>query len=73
MSKEARTRKHKAKMERKRAAKLARKNLYASLAGTSRRRKRRGRSARHSSTRGLHVMSNCGNIGCARCFASLNK
>lgn len=69
MSKTARTRKRNEKMIRKRQEKAARKALYASLAGTSRKAKRQGRKSALAGTyKGAHVMVDCGNPGCAKCY-----
>lgn len=71
MGKAGRRRKHDERMKKRRAAKAARRALYASLAGTSRRRKRRqvaSRSLTAGTFKGAHVMQDCGNVGCLRCY-----
>lgn len=56
----------------KRAAKEAKKKLYASYAGTGRRSNKTKKSSGPSWSRRSHEMVNCGNIGCKRCFPRLN-
>jgi hypothetical protein len=59
--------KHKSKMDRKREVKRARREAYASLAGTSRKSKRQGGHMAPSGHKHEHAMLNCGNAGCKRC------
>jgi hypothetical protein len=70
---------HKKKMADKRAAKAARRALYASLRGTSKKNKKRNMKrkgeARFNSwspRKHKHLVENCGNPGCLRCFPRLN-
>ncbi len=68
MGKTSRASKHSAKMQRKRAVKAARRTLYASLAGTSKKSKNQKRRVRISSgAKHSHKMADCGNAGCVRC------
>lgn len=68
MGKASRSKKHSDKMARKRAVKAARKSLYASLAGTSKKRKNQKKKIRISSgAKHSHIMADCGNVGCQRC------
>ncbi len=60
--------KHGQKMARKRAVKAARKSAYEALAGSSKKKKRQGKSGGLSPMRGCHVMTDCGNAGCKRCY-----
>jgi hypothetical protein len=69
MSKTSRKKRSAERMKRKRAVKEARRSMYASLAGTSKKRKRQVSKAQTASAeKGSHRMSNCGNVGCVRCF-----
>lgn len=69
MGRASKTRRAEEKKRKKRAAKIARKLLYASYAGQGRRNKKRASRRKEPSTiKGAHVISNCGNIGCERCF-----
>ncbi len=69
MGKQGRKRKHDEKMKRRRAAKAARRSNYASLAGTGKRRKKQAGGSKISGVyKHAHIMANCGNIGCDRCF-----
>ncbi len=69
MGKTARKSKHSAKMARKRAVKSARRALYASLAGTSKKNKKLGnRRAGPTVYKHAHIMADCGNVGCTRCY-----
>lgn len=71
MSKGSKSLKHNAKMARKRAVKAARKTLYASLAGTSKKSKNQKKKIKISSNaKHAHLMSDCGNAGCKRCNPS---
>lgn len=70
--KAARKRKHGDKMARRRAEKAARKAKYLSLAGTSNKNKRKKGQA-GSGHKHEHIMANCGNVGCERCFPELNS
>jgi hypothetical protein len=61
--------KHAAKMSRKRADKAAKKAAYAALAGTSKKTKRsKNRKPGPTGQKHAHVMSDCGNPGCKRCY-----
>ena len=69
MGNASRKRKHGEKMSRRRAAKAAKKAKYLALAGTSKKAKRQ--KTKHkmiSNKKHAHVMANCGNVGCKRCF-----
>lgn len=68
-----RQKKHKEKMARKRAVKAAKRDKYKALAGTSKRAKRHKNKSGPSNTKGAHLMQNCGNVGCKKCFPRLNK
>ncbi len=68
MGKSSRKNKHSEKMKRKRAVKMARRTLYASLAGTSKKNKRqRKRSVISGIYKHAHIMKECGNPGCKKC------
>lgn len=71
MSKVARKLRHSKIMAEKRAVKSRRRALYASLAGTSRKTKRkrvnRGQKQR-TIWKHAHTMTDCGNVGCNRCY-----
>lgn len=67
MGKAARKRRKDERMRKKRAMKMARRALYASLAGTSKKRKRiHAKSTPPGKFN--HETSNCGNVGCKKCF-----
>lgn len=68
MSKSSRKRNADVRRNKKRAAKAAKRALYASYAGTGRRAKKQGRKAEMNPQRGNHAMLICGNVGCERCF-----
>lgn len=71
MGKAGRTRKHTEKMKAKRSAKAARRALYQSMAGTSKKAKKQNKKPefnQFSATKHKHLVSNCGNTGCSRCF-----
>lgn len=73
MSSSGKQRKHKEKMARKRATKAAKRTKYAALAGTSKKAKRQvKRKSGPSNGKHAHLMLNCGNIGCKKCFPRLN-
>lgn len=63
--------KHKNKMAKKRAEKAARNAKYKALAGTSKKAKRQNRKAGPTPQKGNHAMSDCGNVGCRRCYPNL--
>ena len=64
-----RKRKHDSKMARKRAAKTAKRAKYAALKGTSKKAKRQhAKIATSGIYKHAHIMSNCGNVGCKRCY-----
>jgi hypothetical protein len=52
----------------KQLAKAAKRALYASYAGTGRKVKKNRKKAGATPQRGNHVMSDCGNPGCERCY-----
>ena len=60
--------KHSKRMARKREAKQARRNAYAALSGTSRKTKRSAGRKQPTGQKHAHVMANCGNVGCTRCY-----
>lgn len=65
----ARKRKSAERMKLKRAAKAAKRAKYAALAGTSKKAKRQKRKSTLAGTfKHAHVMSDCGNPGCKRCY-----
>lgn len=69
MSKVGNKRKHAEKMKTRRSDKAAKAAKYSALAGTSKKSKRSKSKQRISSnTKHAHVMSNCGNPGCGRCY-----
>ena len=72
MSKAGKKRKHEAKMKEKRAKKAAKKAAYAARAGTSKKAKRQRRFAQKSTTSSIykhaHIMADCGNVGCQKCY-----
>jgi hypothetical protein len=72
MGKASRTKKHGAKMARKRAVKAARRAEYAAKAGTSKKAKKCNRKTGPTVMKGAHVMADCGNVGCKRCYPKLN-
>ena len=62
---------HKKKMTDKRAAKAAKRALYASMRGTSKKNKKqngRGEFNNFSPKKHRHLMEDCGNSGCQRCY-----
>ena len=62
-------RRHDSKMRARRAAKAAKKAAYAAMRGTSKKSKKiSSRSKGASSHKHQHLIDNCGNIGCSRCF-----
>jgi hypothetical protein len=52
----------------KRAAKAAKRALYASYAGTGRKRNNQGRASGPTALKGCHAMRDCGNVGCLGCY-----
>lgn len=68
MGKVGRKKKHDSRMARKRAEKAARKAVYLALAGTSKRNKRRRAVGGRTNFKHAHVMADCGNPGCQRCY-----
>jgi len=69
MGKMSRAKKHANKMRMRRSAKAAKRVAYAAMRGTSKKNKKiraRGRNA--SIHKHLHLIANCGNIGCGHCF-----
>lgn len=74
MSSSGKKRKHAEKMKRKKAAKAAKAAKYKALAGTSKKTKRqRPKTKLAGNLKNAHVMLNCGNVGCERCFPNLNQ
>lgn len=68
MGKSSKTRRADKRKLLKKATKAAKKALYASYAGTSKKAKKQKVKRGTSAVRGAHVMNNCGNLGCAKCF-----
>ena len=70
MGRAGKTRRHDHKMKAKRAAKVAKRAAYAALRGTSKKSKKIKARASNafSNAKHRHLIDNCGNIGCARCF-----
>lgn len=73
MGKAGKSRRHDERMKARRAAKHARQAEYAALAGTSKKRKKGRNISRFSSGKHRHLIPNCGNIGCARCYPQFAK
>lgn len=73
MSKSAKKRRSDRRRELKRSAKAAKRALYASYSGTGRRAKRVKRSSGPTAQKGNHAMSNCGNVGCSKCFPQFRR
>ena len=70
MGRLGRAKRHDKKMRARRAAKNAKKALYASLKGTSKKGKKVRARTRTGASPGKHrhLVENCGNIGCSKCF-----
>ncbi len=64
----AKSDRHTKKMAMKKAKKAAKKAYYASLAGTSKKKKRQKKKHGPSNHKHAHIMLNCGNVGCDKCF-----
>ena len=65
---------HSEKMKRKRAEKAGRRAKYAALAGTSKKSKRQQKKNKVAGTyKGAHIMTDCGNVGCKKCYPKLNR
>lgn len=73
MGKVGRQRKHDDKMKKKLAAKTAKAAKYKALAGTSKKSKRQKVRSGPTPQKHAHMMLNCGNVGCSRCFPGLNR
>ncbi len=72
MSKAGRKKKHSAKMKERRKRKAEKRALYASYAGTSKRAKKvRRKSPISGIHKHEHLMSDCGNPGCKRCYPAV--
>lgn len=71
MSKSSKKRKADARRERKKSVKAQRRALYASYAGTGRKKKKVSAKTGRTSQRGNHVMADCGNVGCQQCYPRL--
>lgn len=65
---------HRKKMAAKRSAKEARRTLYASMRGTSKKNKKQQPKGIRlfSAGKHKHLMEHCGNTGCLRCYPRLN-
>lgn len=72
MGKASRKNRHSDKMKRKRELKAQRRSLYASLAGTSKKSKNKNGKKMPTRFKGSHMMADCGNVGCKRCYPKLN-
>ena len=69
MGRLGRAKRHDSKMRARRAAKAAKKAAYAALRGTSRKSKKISATSRGVSPyKHMHLVENCGNIGCSKCF-----
>lgn len=68
MGVKSRKTKHGQKMARKRAEKAARRAKYLALAGTSKKGKNQRKSVDSRGMKHAHIMSDCGNVGCKRCY-----
>ncbi len=69
MGKTSRSLKHASKMQRKRSVKQSRRSLYASLAGQSKKAKNQKKQTHGAHIyKHAHIMSDCGNEGCKRCY-----
>jgi hypothetical protein len=70
MGKSTKARKHADKMKKRRAEKAAKRALYASLAGTSKKKKKQAKKSIFggSGHKHAHAIANCGNIGCQKCY-----
>lgn len=75
MGRASKARAHDKKMRAKRAAKASRRALYASMVGTSRKGKKvRARNrAGVSAYKHMHLVTNCGNIGCSQCYPEYRR
>ena len=69
MGKAGRKSKHDEKMKKKRALKAQKKAAYLALAGTGKRKKKRASQSKVSGIyKHAHIMADCGNPGCKRCY-----
>lgn len=74
MSKRSKNAKAAQRKARKRSAKEARKALYASYAQQGRKANNSGDAiGGPTKDRGNHVMKDCGNPGCKRCYPQFNR
>lgn len=76
MGKASRKRKHKLVMEAKARRKEAKRALYKSYAehGQANKTKRhKAKPTEASGKKGQHVMADCDNVGCIRCYPNLNN
>lgn len=73
MGKTSRNAKHSEKMKRKHAAKANRRAAYAALAGTSKKSKRKNAIKARTGYKHAHIMADCGNPGCKRCYPHLHR
>jgi hypothetical protein len=73
----ARTRRKQKMQAKRKAQKVALKALYAQYAREGRTKQTKRHTLRRQRTRPVanfkHVVANCGNVGCKRCFPELNR
>jgi hypothetical protein len=70
----ARMSRHDSRMRARRASKSARATAYAAMAGTSAKRKKtRTRAQGAGGGQHRHLVDNCGNIGCGRCYPQFTR
>lgn len=72
MASSGKQKKHQEKMKRKRAIKAQRRSAYAAMAGTSKKKKRQNIKSGATVGKKAHLMANCGNTGCKKCYPLLN-
>lgn len=69
MGSAGKTRRHAIKMRLRRAAKAAKQVAYLALRGTSKKNKKiRAKGRGGIDHKHLHLIENCGNVGCSSCF-----
>ena len=74
MGRAAKLRRHDQKMRLKRAAKAQKKASYLAMRGTSKKSKKiRKFSKNTGANKHLHLVDNCGNIGCSRCYPQYQR
>lgn len=74
MGRAAKKRRHDKRKEMKAKRKEAKRLLYKSYAekGRESRQRKHGKRTEGSGKKGQHVMADCGNVGCVRCYPKLN-